>query len=85
MNNPTRAHHDTNNYGVSAILEICTASIERGHHYVGDTNTSLLFRPVNNTLFLGPYTHLRHGNMAVLKGRRLIITAYVGDSVVNLV
>lgn len=83
LKNPTQVHHDQGNFGITVIFELCCGGIEWGDHVIVDDKNAFLFRPRTHTLFIGPYTHLRHANLAVSKGGRWICTAYCGNDVVN--
>ena len=88
--NPTPMHVDNNNFGLTALLAIDVSPqgcmIRGGSHVVHSVtgDRTVVFKDSRlGLLFLGDYTRILHGNLATQCGRRLILTAYCGMSIID--
>ena len=91
LNNPTPVHFDDNNFGLTFLIcfELdAEGSLVGGSHtiYSLDYTKCVVVRDCpQGVVFLGDYRRVLHSNAATASGRRFIVTAYCGKSLVDMV
>ena len=90
-NNPTPCHYDSKNFGVTFLAcwhVEAHGPLTGGAHCMFSTdrrNAIVVPDTAHGHTVIGDYRRIVHGNMAVTRGVRLIMTAYTSQSIVDLV
>ena len=91
LNNPTPLHFDDNNFGCTVLWSVELdeeGSLVGGSHVICgmDGLECVVVRDSPaGVVYVGDYRRVLHANAATRGGRRLIVTAYCSESLVDLV